>query len=526
MVAAPFAVFALVVFGPMSDVPASPVPGAHLPAPRLVLAGAVVVSMCDGEDDLPRTVIVQGDRITSIIAADSYRFEPGDTLIRADGLWLTPGLSALRVDTNDPVVLRRLALHGVVAVGLSEQSALSALGPLAERPAARLPALRRSPAAAIDAGAGSVVARHKVLLPELGTAMTAGATPAHVLRRLTRDAALALDRPDAGTIAVGCVADLVLLESDPRRDLAALGSIRAVVLRGQLVTRAEIESTEELVEELLASAARAFDGVNALPDWPDAAWHRTFLLRLDGLPRGATRSQVRTAANGAESHVQSVLWSPLHSTTSMSALHDQLGRVVAATVRHDSPADSFEAAFERVGDRWRITVRADDGEQSFIDDAGADRRPPETVVLDLLPTPPDLRRVALQPASPMTIDAAELVYGPTTTTWGAITLATSGAHPSPGRDLVELAVGTWLPPGGLLATIWTGVRANAFPLLATATDRRAALLASRATVAFDESGWLVAAMIDVPDGLWEVHPWDAQKPVPDGLPRGNDVRPP
>lgn len=499
-----------------------PAPNIARAGPRLVLAGAVVVSMRDGDDDDRRTVIVQGERITSIIDPTRYRFERGDVLIRAEGLWLMPGLNVVDVDTDDPVTLRRLTLRGVTAVGLADTAALTAMAPLAARIDARLPTLRQSPTAstlAQPSAEAEIAAPPDALASVLRTASFVDATQA--LRHLTRDAALALGRPDAGVVAAGFVADLVLLEADPRNDLSALRSIRAVVLRGQLITRAEIEATEDLIAERSESATHPFRGAAPVPEWPDVGWRRSFLLRLDGLSCGAMRSQIRSIADGVESHVQTVLWSPLHSTTTITACHDRLGRVVTATVRHDSPADALAARLEHIGDGWRIEVAIDGVERSFLIDG--DLGASETVLLDLLPTVPDLRRVALHLDQPLTIDAAEFAYGPTTTTWGAITLGTAGARPPPGRDVFELAVGTRVPPDGSLATVWTAIRQKGVPMLATDGARRTALSVNRAVVGFDALGWPIAAVVVVPEGLWEVHPWDAPKSVPDASPRGNDV---
>lgn len=500
--------------------------------PRIVLAGPMVVSMQDGRDGTaaPRTIIVQGDRIAAVIDPAAYRFQLGDTLIRAEGRWLIPGLTLAPVDHADPAALRLLALGGITGVGISDESALRALAPLAARPGARLPTLVQAPFA-VDTrldpiSLANVDAPVDRVLRSMQAAVDRGDAPASVLRQFTRDASLAVNRTEAGVIEVGAVADLVLLEGDPRENLMVLREPRAVILRGQLVTRAEMESTKELIAELAESSAAAFNDVPPPPAWPDVVWSRRFLVRFDGLPHGATRCQVRSDGAGWESHVQGVLWSPLHSVTTIAARHDRRGRVVWAAVHHRSPAGAFDAMLERVDEAWRIEFRSEEGEQSLVDFGDPARPSPETVVLDLLPTPPDLRRIALRLDEPTIFGAAELAYGAGPTTWTPMVLGSVGAHASPGRDPIERAVEPLLPPGGLIATIWTALDGNPFRMLANDRTRRSALGVNRTTIGFDESGWPVAAMIAVPEGLWQVHPWDAPFAVPNGRPRGNDVVPP
>jgi imidazolonepropionase-like amidohydrolase len=75
---------------------------------------------------------------------------------------------------------------------------------------------------------------------ELATLVEAGLTPAEALRAATLYPAQFLadgEEPDAGVIAVGKRADLVLVNGDPTRDISALSDIREVVLNGSLLER-------------------------------------------------------------------------------------------------------------------------------------------------------------------------------------------------------------------------------------------------------------------------------------------------
>jgi hypothetical protein len=71
---------------------------------------------------------------------------------------------------------------------------------------------------------------------ELGLYQEAGIPPLDILTMATRNGAAALGiLPDAGTIAEGKLADLVVLGSDPQTDIAASRDIRLVFLAGRMV---------------------------------------------------------------------------------------------------------------------------------------------------------------------------------------------------------------------------------------------------------------------------------------------------
>jgi imidazolonepropionase-like amidohydrolase len=78
-----------------------------------------------------------------------------------------------------------------------------------------------------------IVAPGSSLHDELAQFAVAGLSPYEVLRIATVDAAEFLgDSNEFGTIAVGRRADLLLVDSDPLDDVAALQGLRGVVLRG------------------------------------------------------------------------------------------------------------------------------------------------------------------------------------------------------------------------------------------------------------------------------------------------------
>ena len=75
---------------------------------------------------------------------------------------------------------------------------------------------------------------------ELGHLTEAGLTPAEAIRAATIDAARFLangKEPDFGIVAVGKRADLLLVDGDPTRDLAALAHIKLLIQDGMLIER-------------------------------------------------------------------------------------------------------------------------------------------------------------------------------------------------------------------------------------------------------------------------------------------------
>ena len=107
---------------------------------------------------------------------------------------------------------------------------------------------------------------------ELGLLVEAGLTPAEALRTATVNAAKYLGtEKNSGTIEEGKAADLVLLNANPLDDIANTRRIAAVVARGRVLERAEIDgilekaaklsSLKSISEAMLAAIAR--DGVAA-----------------------------------------------------------------------------------------------------------------------------------------------------------------------------------------------------------------------------------------------------------------------
>lgn len=88
---------------------------------------------------------------------------------------------------------------------------------------------------------------------ELDELVRSGLTPHEALQAGTRVAARAMERSDRGTIEVGKMADMVLLDADPTVDISATRRIQAVIQRGEVLDAAAIA---KLLADARAAAAK------------------------------------------------------------------------------------------------------------------------------------------------------------------------------------------------------------------------------------------------------------------------------
>lgn len=112
--------------------------------------------------------------------------------------------------------------------------------------------LRRMRDAGAGILAGSDVSDEPYVYPgsslhdELALLVEAGLTPLEALQAATLNVGIFLGRDDIGTAEVGSQADLVLLDNNPLIDIRDSRSIRAVVHRGRLLDRRQLDSLVEL----------------------------------------------------------------------------------------------------------------------------------------------------------------------------------------------------------------------------------------------------------------------------------------
>jgi imidazolonepropionase-like amidohydrolase len=77
---------------------------------------------------------------------------------------------------------------------------------------------------------------------ELQMLVSAGLKPLEALQTTTLNPAEFLAIAKSGRISTGYVADLVLLDGDPTRDIANTGKVAAVFLRGRFFPREELNA--------------------------------------------------------------------------------------------------------------------------------------------------------------------------------------------------------------------------------------------------------------------------------------------
>jgi imidazolonepropionase-like amidohydrolase len=127
-----------------------------------------------------------------------------------------------------------------------------------ERQAAILPLLQASGVtilAGTDAGfLNSFNYPGVALHEELALFVRYGLTPLQALQAATINGARFLGKDDMhGTLAEGKAADLVLLDADPLKDIAAVGHIDTVILRGEVHDRAALDAMLEDVRKRVAA---------------------------------------------------------------------------------------------------------------------------------------------------------------------------------------------------------------------------------------------------------------------------------
>jgi imidazolonepropionase-like amidohydrolase len=96
-------------------------------------------------------------------------------------------------------------------------------------------AIRTGVPIALGTDAGGGAARHGRIAREVELMVECGMEPLDALLAATSNAAKLLDESERGTIAVGKIADLVLLDANPLEDLKGLRLIVAVFQQGKRV---------------------------------------------------------------------------------------------------------------------------------------------------------------------------------------------------------------------------------------------------------------------------------------------------
>jgi hypothetical protein len=187
---------------------------------------------------------------------------------------------------------------------------------------------------------------------ELANFVAAGMSPYQALRCATVNAARFL-REGSGTLAVGERADLIVLRSNPLRDIGALESIEAVAVNGYILQRAEFD---RLLEQRAARKAplpsTSLAGARRWTERVVGAEAGRISYRHTRLPDGGLEIQERHAAALPRRHVE--------RRNSRLVLDDDF-RLVSCEQTIDSFAGSERASIRRTSDGYAIDAEGLDG---------------------------------------------------------------------------------------------------------------------------------------------------------------------
>lgn len=520
---------------------------------RLIISGVECVAVGEGDVAGTQTVVIKDGRISELHRGRVDVFQLGDLLMRGDGLWLIPGLIDSGIGPVRAADLQLAAVDGVTTVVFADgadRARFEALARNTELPLPRLEIqprdLPRGSRVAADSAEGlepEAAAALRLIPPAIVAGWTASTRrhervaalaqgepfsvasgmmepfvpaqwalqrelqalqalrlpalpdPPSLLALATRGAADALGRDDLGRLAVGAVADLILLEADPRLDLSALRDVRAVVLRGRVIPRSEREMIVQVIGDGARFEGRAFASAPPWSEWSERLWTAQSRIELDGLPRGVERIAVRRIGDGFETLWQQELWPPLSSIQTVDARHDALGRLREATLLVHSIRERLVLrAVRRDDDRgWRLeSTRDQTTVRAFIDD------PPDgRATIMVGPIPAAVELFAALSRLPATISGFELDFGSGSVSLLPLELTVVETVPH-GRDLGDVAAD--LPP-----PTNPGPETNAKPPRSYSI-RQGSNGPVRASFVTSASGWPEQFAFPVPFGLWEIHP--------------------
>ncbi len=383
-------------------------------ADRIVLDGVGILTMNDGgEVAHDRCLIVEGDRITAIIPREAYSFAAGDAWIRWDGVWVIPAPVALDVAAATPADLRALMAAGfttaTVAPALAECLADWQADRWSDYAAPRIHVVSLDhdasasrlntdwasstrvqvpwiPEEALNEASAAIETQNRsqfvsvrppnypiiavnghgpVLLVDslhdelLRVAEIIGHEAA--IRAWTRNAAIAAGLgDDQGRIAVGQRAELLILEVDPRQNIAACLHPRAVMAtdprtrESRLFYPAEIDvnRAEAQTANDRESLARRDVGRGSL--LPAAASRTDWVLRIDGLINSTQRLEVAPTDSGFFLRTRINRYPPATATIDIDLQTDALGRLQSSTVSLDSSYQQFSLSLTRQGHRLDV----------------------------------------------------------------------------------------------------------------------------------------------------------------------------
>ena len=177
---------------------------------------------------------------------------------------------------------------------------------------------------------------------ELRLLVAAGLTPYQVLRAATSAPAQWLGR--TATITVGAPADLVLLDGDPLKDIAATRTRDGVMLRGTWYPQATLDGKLEALATAYEHPADPLANAPALAiDKP--AYTASYTMTIQGHTIGRERLAVATTPGGGRVIAAQGYMQPATALTTVRIELDGTGRETAITIdgKEQKPAELIDA---------------------------------------------------------------------------------------------------------------------------------------------------------------------------------------
>jgi imidazolonepropionase-like amidohydrolase len=201
--------------------------------------GRLTVAHCRAKESMVRAVNAGLDLMEHAEFLDPdgvMRYDPKlAEMMRDAGIYVSPTLQAF----GYPAILRLQAKREQSSLTRAEEAQLAQIEPRLETHLDHFrrmldAGLRERMVTGSDSGCGELAFGH--LDYDLQLFANGGLTPHEALQAATRIAANAIGRGDElGTLAPGKLADLVVVDGDPTRDVGALSRVVAVFLGGERV---------------------------------------------------------------------------------------------------------------------------------------------------------------------------------------------------------------------------------------------------------------------------------------------------
>ncbi|MCU1285187.1 MAG: amidohydrolase [Acidobacteriales bacterium] len=224
------------------------------PEHSLAITHVTIIDVNGGPARRDMTVVVLDGRIMSIGPSKAMRMSANIRTVDASGKFLIPGLWDMNVylDTDEAEKSR---LADFVANGITEVRIISGgaqlqqwnkdietgklLGPRMMIEGAEFDESEKHPVNAVPAALQSRHNWHE----ELRMLVQSGSTPLEALQSATVNAAKFFNKSDSmGSIAKWKFADMIVLDANPLDDIRNTTRISAVVIRGKLLDRKQLDA--------------------------------------------------------------------------------------------------------------------------------------------------------------------------------------------------------------------------------------------------------------------------------------------